>query len=217
MKNEDALVLKKGAEILGIQLNEEQMDRFEFFLRELNTWRKGLNLVSREGDWDIIVKDFLDSLTVIRYLPPGCSVADCGSGAGFPGIPIKIVRPDVKVCLLDSARKKVYFLRHLLRGLRLDGIEALWTGGREKLPGAGEFDFVITRAFGSFERIHKSCSALVKSGGILLAMKGKKGSVELETSLPFLKEHGWKRAFVDKMTLPVIGQERILIGIIKTA
>ena len=215
MTSEDQLVLKEGAEILDIRLNREQVNRFERYLRELNTWRKRLNLVSRENDREIILKDFIDSLTVIRHLPHECSLADCGSGAGFPGIPIKIARPDVRVCLLDSARKKIFFLNNVKRVLKLDGIEVLWTGEREASARAGEFDFVITRAFGSLEKIQDACGSHLKAGGLLLAMKGKKGKAELDAILTLLEERGWELAFTENIMLPFIGHDRMLIGLKK--
>lgn len=201
--------------MLGIRLNREQMHRFEQYLRELNIWRKRLNLVSRENDREIILKDFIDSLTVIRHLPHECSLADCGSGAGFPGIPIKIARPDVRVCLLDSARKKIFFLNNVKRVLKLDGIEVLWTGERKASTRAGEFDFVVTRAFGSLEKIQDACGSHLKAGGILLAMKGGKGEAELDAILALLEERGWELAFTEKITLPFIGHDRMLIGLKK--
>jgi 16S rRNA (guanine527-N7)-methyltransferase len=216
MKNEDAVLLRDGAAELGIHLTGEKTKLFGLYLQELNTWRKRMNLVRRGSDREIILKDFLDSLIILKHLPPEASLADLGSGGGFPGVPAKIVRSDLEVCLLDSAQKKVFFLKNLLRVLGLTGIEARRASQRDE-PGsdAGEFDFLVTRAFGSLEEIAGAGAPLLKTGGILLAMKGKKGEAELSQSLPFLEENGWKKAFTERVLLPFLGHERILIGLQK--
>src|SRR5512139_3174043 len=100
-------LLIEGAATLGISLTRDQMKAFELYLKELNLWRKKINLISRKDDREIILKDFLDSLTLLKYLPQDTSVLDLGSGAGFPGIPLRIVRPGLKIVLLEATRKKV--------------------------------------------------------------------------------------------------------------
>ncbi len=215
MTNQDADLLRAGAAELGVRLTAGQMERFDLYLRELNTWRRRMNLVSRGSDREIILKDFLDSLTVLKHLPPGASLADCGSGAGFPGVPIKIARPDLKVSLIDSAQKKVFFLKNLLRVLALSGIEALWAGKIKESRGQhpGGFDVVVTRAFGTLDEICRACGFLAAAGGVLLAMKGRRGSAELAENLSALEEGGWKPAFSETVILPFLGHERVLIGL----
>ena len=89
MENETSNLLQDGAARLGILLTEDQMMAFDLYLKELNSWKKHINLVRRENNRDIILKDFIDSMTILKHLPPGASLADLGSGAGFPGIPVK--------------------------------------------------------------------------------------------------------------------------------
>lgn len=217
MENETSNLLKDGAARIGISLTQDQMKAFNLYLKELNSWKRYMNLIRRENEREIILKDFIDSVTIIKHIPLGASLVDLGSGAGFPGIPVKIVRADIKVLLLESVQKKVFFLKNVIRVLGLTGIEVR----REKRPNeqerdsSGDFDFVVSRAFGSFERLSSIGDSLLKKGGILLAMKGKKGKEELAESLPFLEYKGWKPAFIDQMRLPFLNHDRTLIGLQK--
>ena len=217
MENETSNLLQDGAARLGIILTQDQMRAFDLYLKELNSWKKHINLVRRENNRDIILKDFIDSMTILKHLPSGASLADLGSGAGFPGIPVKIVRADIKVFLLESIQKKVFFLKNMIRVLGLTGIEVRREGGPNgpEIDSRGEFDFVVSRAFGSLQRLSSIGGSLLKRGGILLAMKGKKGKEELAESLPFLEEKGWKQAFIDQMRLPFLNHDRTLIGLQK--
>ena len=209
-------LLQDGAAELGIVLTTEHLQAFGLYLLELRAWGKHINLIKRADDREIISKDFVDSLTILKYLPPGSLVADLGSGAGFPGIPVKIVRPDLIVCLLETIQKKIFFLRNLERVLGLRGMKICGAGkGKEQVEEWGEFDIVVSRAFGSLQKLSSIGGGLLKKGGILLAMKGKKGKEELEVSLPFLEEMGFEKSFVEQIRLPLLGHERTLIGLKK--
>jgi len=220
MDSEELSTLLKGAAAeLGIILTEEHLRAFGLYLRELREWGEHINLGRRADDREIILKDFIDSLTILKYLPPGCSLADLGSGAGFPGVPAKIVRPDLRVFLLETIQKKVLFLKALERVLGLSGIEICRPGNRQEEgpENPREFDFVVSRAFGSLRKFCSAGNALLKNGGILLAMKGRKGKAELGESLPFLEEMGFQPAFLDQIQLPLLGHMRTLIGLRKKA
>ena len=217
MENETSNLLKDGAARIGISLTQDQMKAFNLYLKELNAWKRNMNLIRRENERDIILKDFIDSMTLVKHLPLGASLVDLGSGAGFPGIPVKIVRADIKVFLLESVQKKVFFLKNVIRVLGLTGIEVRRekrSNGQQK-DSWGEFDFVVSRAFGSLERLSSIGGSLLKKGGILLAMKGKKGKEELAEGLHFLEDKGWKQAFIDQMRLPFLNHDRTLIGLQK--
>ncbi|MCX5918961.1 MAG: 16S rRNA (guanine(527)-N(7))-methyltransferase RsmG [Deltaproteobacteria bacterium] len=209
-------LLLEGAAILGISLTHDQMKAFELYLKELNLWRKKINLASRKDDREVILKDFLDSLTLLKYLPQEKSVLDLGSGAGFPGIPLRIVRPDLKIVLLEATRKKVFFLKEVLRISKLSGVEVRWSGEDGGIEGlSATFDFVISRAFGSLLAFASEGVDFLKKGGILLAMKGKKGREELEESLASLKDMSLEPNFLEAIQLPYLGHERNLIGLKK--
>ncbi len=209
-------ILAEGAAAFGLSLENSQLLAFASFLIELKTWGNQMNLIHRASDREIIIKDFIDSLSVSKHLYPGAHIADLGSGAGFPGIPLKIARPDLKVVLLEANHKKIYFLRNSIRILGLKGIEAYWTGEEKKVPNMFfVFDFVIARAFASLGLFSAKGIQFLKEGGILLAMKGKRGEKELEEDLPLLEKRGLTLAFIDRFSLPFLGHDRILIGLIK--
>jgi 16S rRNA (guanine527-N7)-methyltransferase len=210
-------LLIEGAAELGLRLTQEHMLAFRKYMDELKTWGKHMNLMSRSNDREIILKDFIDSLTVLKYLPHRASIIDLGSGAGFPGIPAKIVRPDLRVVLMEATRKKVFFLKNLVRNLGLEGIEIQWSEEKEKIREdlGGISDFVISRAFGSLLKLAATGLPLLRPGGILFAMKGHKGEAELEKDLPAMEQLGLKLDFFYRLRLPFLGHERILIGLRK--
>jgi len=209
-------LLIEGAATLGISLTHDQMKAFELYLKALNLWRKKINLTSRKDDREIILKDFLDSLTLLKYLPQERSVLDLGSGAGFPGIPLKVMRPDLKIVLLEATRKKVFFLKEVLRISKISGVEVRWTGEDRGIGDlSASFDFVVSRAFGSLLAFASEGVGFLKKGGILLAMKGKKGREELEESLASLKDMGLEPNFLETIQLPYLRHERSLISLKK--
>jgi len=201
---------------LGVSLSSEQVKCFGLYLRELDEWRRRINLSSRKEEREIIIKDFLDSLTIIKHLPLNASFMDIGAGAGFPGVPVKIVRSDLTLLLLEATRKKVFFLKDVQRVLALKGMEVRWTGeGRGIEDLSGIFDFVASRAFGRLVKFAEAGIPFLKKGGILLAMKGKRGREELEESLFQLEGMGLKLFFQEEVQLPYLSHQRILIGLKK--
>ena len=213
-QDDNLRLLSQGAEEFGLSLTSEQILSFEKYLSELKDWAGRTNLLSRANDREIILKDFLDSLTVTRHLFPGAFLLDLGSGAGFPGIPLRIIRPDLRVFLSEATRKKVYFLKNIKRVLRLEGLEIHWAEETKECFG-GIFDFVISRAFGSLRKFTSEGRHFLKPGGVLLAMKGKKGEEELGKSLPYIEKMGLTLAFTDRLILPFLGHSRVLIGLRK--
>ena len=217
IQTEICRLLVEGAGELGVLLTDEHISAFERYLDELKVWAEHMNLIRRENDREIVLKDFLDSLTVTKHLSENASVMDIGSGAGFPGVPAKIIRPDLKLVLLEARRKKVFFLKNLIRHLGLERTEAHWYGERTEIERnlRGEFDYVISRAFGSLQEFSSKGTPFLRQGGILLAMKAKKGKAELEENLPSLDKMGLRLAFLNGLRLPFLGHERILIGLRK--
>ena len=108
-------------------ISQEEISRFDIYLRELKAWNEKFNLTAIKEDREIVIKHFLDSLTPLRLIKPGSILLDIGSGAGFPGIPLKIVEPSLNITLIDSVNKKVTFMKHIIEELGLSGIEAIHT------------------------------------------------------------------------------------------
>lgn len=165
-----------AAEALSVRLSDEQAAQFDRYEALLRTWSGRVRLVSR-GDRDKIrERHFIDSLRVTPFLPCGkISLLDLGSGAGFPGVPVKIARPEVKVVLLESARMKGLFLNHLAGELSLDGLSVLTERAEaacERARHRGRYDIVTARAVGSLRVLWRLSSGFLKKDGELLALKG---------------------------------------------
>jgi 16S rRNA (guanine527-N7)-methyltransferase len=214
-KTEAAKLLVDGAAQLGIVLGDEQIEAFFKYLEELQAWGSAINLIRRKDEREIILKDFLDSLTIIKYLPQGSSVVDIGSGAGFPGIPVKVIRDDLTVVLWEATRKKVYFLKNVVRQLALKKVSVYWSDGVEKENFLAHFDLAISRALSSLGKFASVGLPLIKKGGILLAMKGKKGEEELNNDFDMLESMSLNLAFLQRIRIPYLGHERVIIGLQK--
>lgn len=177
-------MLSEGSTELGLNLTKDGVEGFAKYLRELRLWNKKINLTSVDNDRDIIVRHFLDSLTIAGFFTGGERVLDVGAGAGFPGIPLKIAIPSIDLVLLDSVEKKVHFMRHIIRTLEIKtGIEAL--SGRVEDPSfieryGGGFDVIISRAFTLLSGFITAGLPLLKRGGRIIAMKGPSVVDEIE-------------------------------------
>ena len=181
MEKENRTLLIEGAKAFGIDLDEKGIEAFDLYLRELLKWNQKINLTAIRTEKGIVLKHFLDSLSVNPYLSDVCALLDIGSGAGFPGIPLKIIDPTLEVTLIDSVRKKVDFQKHIIRTLRLKGIDAIHgrVQDREVVQRLGErFDVVISRAFSDLSTLLNLSQPFLKKGGKVLAMKGKREGEE---------------------------------------
>jgi 16S rRNA (guanine527-N7)-methyltransferase len=182
MKNEE--IFRKGLKELNIPCSDRRINAFMSYLTELKKWNKTYNLTALRNDNDIIVKHFLDSLLYLKTLPEGIlKLADAGAGAGFPGIPLKLVRPELDLALIDSSRKKAAFLRHIVRHLQLKKVSVL----EERLERLGKkyeksYDIIVTRAAFSIKDFLRTACPYVKKDGKLILSKGPKLSEELNGS-----------------------------------
>jgi len=175
-------MLLKGAEELGVKLSTKNINDFIIYLEELKIWSKKINLTGLKKDEDIITNHFLDSLSILKYIKEDSTLLDIGTGAGFPGVPISIVYPGCFVTVLDSAQKKILFVRNIIRRLSLRNVKAI-TGRAEakenNLKGIS-FDFVVTRAVSDFYNVIKLSSPYLNQNGRMIVMRGEKGELELE-------------------------------------
>lgn len=211
MENKNLLI--GGAKTFGIHLDEKTAEAFELYLRELLKWNQKMNLTAIRTEKGIVLKHFLDSLSVFPYLPQISSLLDIGSGAGFPGIPLKIVKPSLDMTLIDSVRKKVDFQRHIIRMLGLKGIEAIHGRVQDKeilqCMGA-RFDMVISRAFSDLQTFLILSFPFLKKGGIVLAMKGGVDSEEIRF-LSGIEETRYRLQKAIPISLPFSSAKRTLL------
>jgi len=170
-----ALLNDSKLELDGIQFSEEMIDRFQEFCALLQKWNEKINLTSEKNALSILEKHVFDSLHYLRWLDSSHKTIDIGSGGGFPGIPVKIIQPDLNLTLMESQRKRCNFLREAIRSLKLGGVEVV-EGRAESFsslePFSEQFDRVLFRGFSSFD----SCLAVglpfLKPGGIIILKKG---------------------------------------------
>ena len=193
-----------GARGLGIELDESQCAKLVAHLDLLDDWNTRMNLTAIRERPQQITKHILDSLTLLPWLR-GKRVADIGSGAGFPGIPLAIAAPGVHFALVESIGKKCRFLEHVRDALGLDNVEVVQSRAETYRPEAC-FDTVIARAVGPLVDLVKNAGGLVTGGGRLLAMKGRYPADELAKKL-----NGWKVVAVHPLHVPGLDEERHLV------
>jgi len=182
METENKNLLVEGAKVFHIHLDEKAVEAFDLYLEELLKWNQKINLTTIRTEKGILLKHFLDSLSVCPYLSKTSSLLDVGSGAGFPGIPLKIVRDNLEITLIDSVRKKVDFQRHIIRMLGLKGIEAIHGRAQDKeilQSMGGRFDLVISRAFADLQTLLLLSFPFLKKDGTVFAMKSRSEDEEI--------------------------------------
>ncbi|HEX7373655.1 MAG TPA: 16S rRNA (guanine(527)-N(7))-methyltransferase RsmG [Steroidobacteraceae bacterium] len=201
--------LTEGARELGIELTPDQVARLTAHLDLLDDWNTRINLTAIRERPAQITKHILDSLTMLPWLQ-GERVADVGSGAGFPGIPLAIVAPQVHFALIESVGKKCRFLEAVRDGLNLTNVEVVQSRAEAYQP-AQRFDTVLARAVGPIADLVKYAGGLVAGGGRFLAMKGRYPEDELTK-----KFNGWKVAAVHKLQVPGLDEERHLVELVRS-
>jgi 16S rRNA (guanine527-N7)-methyltransferase len=231
-------LLREGARVLGLQLTAEHLRAFRLYHQELHAWNRRFNLTTVTGYEEVQVKHFLDSLTCLMALPvPGTDGSrrlpsvvplstqetpllciDVGSGAGFPGLPVKIMRPTLHMTLLDSSRKKVSFLRHLVSCLDLDGVELLWARAEEVGQDAHHrerYDVVLSRAVADLAVLVEYCLPLCRKGGCFIAQKGAQVEAEIMQAEPATLMLGGRLRDIRTLRLPGLKDPRSLIVVDK--
>ncbi len=193
--------------------NEDKL--FDIYLRELTEWNKKFNLTSVDDPAQIKVRHFEDSLSILQAIDlTNQYVADVGAGAGFPGIPLKIVRPDLTLVLIEATRKKVDFLNHVIGALKLEKTVAVW-GRAEQLNREEKykekFDVVVSRAVSKLPELCGYCIPFLKKGGIFAAMKQEQVEEELSLAKDRLIKLSAAVKMIKKVTVGGIIRSIVLI------
>jgi 16S rRNA (guanine527-N7)-methyltransferase len=191
-------------ELLSETAAPEQVDALLEYLQLLVRWNKTYNLTAIRDPQQMVTRHLLDSLTVLPWVTEG-SLLDAGTGAGLPGIPLAIMRPHLEVTLLDSTGKKVRFLNHVVRTLKLEQVEPV-QARLESWSGKQAPKMIISRAFANVGLFARSSQHLAADGTRLLAMKGKRPDDELE-DLP----DSWRVESVEELHIPGLQEERHLV------
>ena len=204
-------MLTEGAAELGVMLTKEQVDMFMNFLELLGLWNTKINLTGLKDDRDIIVNHFLDSVTAVSLVRDGSGLLDIGSGAGFPGVPLKIMLPSLRVTLLDSVHKKVMFMKELINSLFLADVTAVWGRAEDGGNGIerGAFDFVITRAVGKISDIVHLSEPYLAGKGKIIIMRGRQGGEEWKAAESSVRDR-FRLAERKELKLPFGGYSRVI-------
>jgi 16S rRNA (guanine527-N7)-methyltransferase len=184
-------VIYDGAKDLEIQIDQEKIDQFAIHAFELLKWTRKINLTAISDPLEIAVKHFLDSIAPARFISPNTSLLDVGSGGGFPGIPLKIMIPSLSVTLIEASRKKVSFLKHVIRMLGLINIEACHVRAQDLSKDCGvntAYDVIISRALSSMVNFVQMSLPLLATHGVIMAMKGKVTDKEIESARLLLEK-----------------------------
>jgi len=193
---------------------EKHKEQFDLYSQELLKWNEMTNLTAITEPEEIKTKHFLDSLTVLDILPENTrTLIDIGSGAGFPGLPIKIARPDVSVTLIEAVGKKVDFLNHLIGKLELKNIQAIHTRAEEigQLPEYREkYDVATARAVAELKILVEYALPLIKIGGVFIAQKIL-GTLEVEQAKNAIEILGGKIKEIRDASLPGLEFHQLVI------
>ena len=207
-----------SVDALEITLSEMQLKQFYTYMNLLIDWNKKINLTAIVEPNEIILKHFVDSLTILKYISDGTKIIDVGTGAGFPGIPLKIAKPSIEIVLLDSLQKRINFLEEVIKQLNIEKIKTIHSrvedfGKDQKYR--EKFDMATSRAVANLSTLSEYLLPLVKVGGKVISMKGSFIGEELENSKNALNILGGKIEKIEKLNLPNSDMNRNILIINK--
>lgn len=200
-------VFSQGLSKLDIELNSDGIEKFRLYKKLLKEWNEKINITAIKDDREVDIKHFLDSLTVFKtgYIKDGQKIIDIGTGGGFPGIPIKIVKENCDVVLLDSLNKRIKFLNEVIDNLNLKKIHTIHGRaedfGRDK-EYREQFDVSVSRAVASLNTLAEYCLPFVKVGGLFIAMKGSDIKDEIVDAKKALEKLGGEIIEIVDIVLP---------------
>lgn len=212
--------LSNAAEKIGVEIGQKETGLFLKYLELLLEWNKNINLTAITDPEEILIKHFVDSIALIPFLNKNnkYKVLDVGTGAGFPGIPLKIVMPDINVVLLDSLNKRVSFLDVVIKELGLTGITTVHGRAEDFGKQAGyrdSFDIVTSRAVAKLSVLAELCIPFLKKGGLFASYKGAKAPEEIDEAKNALKVLGADVIKKEKISLPDLDDMRYIVFIEK--
>lgn len=208
-------LLKEKAEQYGVLLDEKALERFDIYGRLLVEWNEKINLTAITEPEEIVMKHFVDSLTVFSAIdiPQGSKIIDVGTGAGFPGVAMLIARPDLDITLLDSTNKKLNVIRDILEkiGLRANVVHMRAEDAGQNKDFRESFDFATARAVSNLRDLSEYCLPFVKPGGTFISMKSAKADEEIEEGRKAISVLGGKIEEKKTFELTQAGERTIIL------
>ena len=211
----------KAAAEYGISLNDTQMEQYNRYFELLVEWNEKINLTAITEPKEVAIKPMIDSITAYdeNLFKDGTTVIDVGTGAGFPGLPLKIFCPEIKLTLMDSLNKRIKFLQTVVEELGLKDVECVHAraeeGARNKKY-RESFDIAVSRAVARLPILCEYCLPFVKKGGHFIALKGMQYHDEAEEAAKAIKVMGGSKTEIRPVKLPELDDKRAVITITKT-
>jgi len=190
----------------GLEFNEKKYGQFMKYKDLIKEWNEKVNLTAIKEDEEIVKKHFIDSMKVFKFqeLKNAKNVIDIGTGGGFPGIPMKIIKPEINIVLLDSLNKRIKFLNEVIRELQLDNIKAIHGRAEDfaqEVQYREKFDVAVSRAVANLTVLSEFCLPYVKVGGYFVAMKGPAVEEEIKCSKNAIRMLGGRIEHIEKVKI----------------
>ncbi len=220
--NEHDAFYRIASDLLGVNITPNQIEAFQWYANELRSWNQRYNLTAITDPDEIYIKHFVDSLSCLqveRFRPPG-NIIDVGPGAGFPGIPLKIVYPQFQMTLVESIGKKMEFCRHVVSSLGLDGVDFVQARAEhlgKNVAHRERYDWAIARAVAILPVLLEYLLPFIKLGGRAIVQKGETGPAEAHSAEKALSILGGEIKQVLPVELPRVSEDRYLIVVEKVA
>ena len=199
-------LLKISAEKMGIELSQNQLEKFDLYKKLLLEWNEKMNLTAITDDEGIAIKHFADSISVLPLIEnKNASLIDVGTGAGFPGIPLKIANDGFKVTLLDSLNKRITFLEEVKKELGITNLECIHSRAEDGGRNADlreKFNYWVSRAVARLSVLSEYCMPFVAVGGYFISLKGPDAAEELAEAQKAISVLGGKVEKVVEITIP---------------
>ena len=210
--------LKSGFEKLNIEVSEKQIDMLVRYSQLLVEWNEKINLTAITEEREIAIKHFLDCATCLNAVDLKGKVIDVGTGAGFPGLVLKILKPEIELCLLDSLNKRLLFLEAVINELGLENVTLVHAraedGGRDKKL-REKFDFSVSRAVANLSTLSEYCLPFLKDNGMFVAMKGPDAENEVNDAQGALKKLSSELVEIKKADIPFTDLKHCIVLIKK--